>query len=405
MALVGAQIAVALTLLASAGLLVKALHELSRVDPGFRPEGVYASHIILGGHYRRDLEARRVYFKQLVENVRALPGVSDAALSTTPPIPGLGEAPIGRELELFLYGETRELEVIGGSADTRFDGLDQPPRPALFLAHPQMPFLGIAVVARTSLGPATYGETLRRTVQALDPSQLVLRVESLEEALSGTLAMERFYSILLGLFAAVALTLAASGIYGVFAYWVRQRQREMGLRIALGASPSEVRRLVLSRGVAVTVPSLVAGLGTALALSKALSSTFRGVDTVDPPPSWPPRRSRLPVWRWRLVSSPRAKQRKSSPRWLSAPNSACDDCFHRTLESPHRILVLCRLLDDGLFGIDAVFPSSKAASCSLLFDADNDLDFDLALIDEIADEVLIMIHRGAASETAHRPVQ
>ncbi len=114
------------------------------------------------------------------------------------------------------------------------------------------------------------------------PSQLVLRVESLEEALSGTLAMERFYSILLGLFAAVALTLAASGIYGVFAYWVRQRRREMGLRIALGASPSEVRRLVLSRAVAVTVPSLGVGLGTALALSKALSSTFRGIDTVDP---------------------------------------------------------------------------------------------------------------------------
>ncbi|TDI42636.1 MAG: ABC transporter permease [Acidobacteria bacterium] len=353
MGLVGAQIAVALTLLVGAGLLVKGLHKLSRVDPGFRPDGVYASHIILGGRYRRDLEARRVYFKQLVENVRALPGVSDAALSTTPPIPGMGikievpyrgaegplateagapsaafrvigpgyfetigtpllrgrdftdrdtqdappvviinntlaerafpgEAPIGRQLELFLYGETMELEVIGVSADTRFAGLDQATRPAFFLVHPQMPFLGIAVVARTSLGPATYGATLRRTATALDPSQLVLRVESLEEALSGTLAMERFYSILLGLFAAVALTLAASGIYGVFAYWVRQRQREMGLRIALGASPSEIRRLVLSRGVAVTFPSLVAGLATALALSKALSSTFRGIDAVDP---------------------------------------------------------------------------------------------------------------------------
>ena len=94
--------------------------------------------------------------------------------------------------------------------------------------------------------------------------------------------MERFYSVLLGLFASVALALAASGIYGVFAYWVSQRQREMGLRIALGASPGEIVRLILSRGLAVAVPGLTAGVVAALMLARALSGTFRGIDTVDP---------------------------------------------------------------------------------------------------------------------------
>ena len=217
----------------------------------------------------RVIESRRVYFKTLVENMRAVPGVSAAALGTTPPIPGMGikidvpymskdgplasepgapraafrvvgpgyfetmgttlvrgrdftdrdeadappviiindtlarrafsgEDPLGQTLSVHLYGETMSFEVVGVSADTRFSGLDQPTRPALFLTHPQMPFLGIAIVARTALGPATYADVMRRTALALDPSQPVLRVESLEEALAGTLAMERFYSVLLG---------------------------------------------------------------------------------------------------------------------------------------------------------------------------------------------------------------
>jgi len=361
MVLVGAQIALALTLLVGAGLLTKALHELTRVDPGFRPEGVYSSHIILGGKYlvteASDAEAvidsRREYFKRLVENVRAIPGVRAAALGTTPPVPGMGiqievpyrgfegplvsepgapraafrvvgpgyfdtigtpiqrgrdfddrddeeapnaviindtlarrafagEDPLGRNLDIYTFGETASFQVIGVAADSRFDGLDQPTRPALFLTHPQMPFVGIAVVARTNLGPATYSQAMRRAALAIDPSQPVLRVESLEEALSGTLAMERFYSILLGLFASVALALAASGIYGVFAYWVSQRQRELGLRIALGASPSEVIRLILSRGLAVALPGLAAGVVTALLMARVLSGTFRAIDAVDP---------------------------------------------------------------------------------------------------------------------------
>jgi putative ABC transport system permease protein len=360
MALVGSQIALALTLVVGAGLLAKALHELSRVDPGFRPEGVYASHINLGRAYQtnddadaaRVFESRRVYFKRLVEHVRSLPGVSAAALSTTPPIPGMGMNievplrglegplasesgapraafrvigpgyfetmgtpllrgrdfterdmaesppvviinetltrrafpgvnPLGQRLSVFLFGETMGFEVIGVSSDTRFAGLDQPPRPALFVTHPQMPFLGMDVVARTNLGPATYADAVRRAALAIDPSQPVMRVESLEDALAGTLGRERFYSVLLGLFAAVALVLAASGVYGVFAYWVNQRQREMGLRIALGASPGDLVRLILSSGLRIAAAGVALGLVGSLLLSRVLAGAFRGVEAVD----------------------------------------------------------------------------------------------------------------------------
>ena len=354
MLLVGGELALALTLLAGSGLLLKALRELSQVDPGFRPEGAYASHLILSEDpYRGDLEARRVFFRRLKEAVSELPGVSQAALTTTPPVLDAGiqmevpyrgsdgplpsepgapraafrvtgpdyfatigttlkrgrdftdrddaDAPrvviinetlarrafgdedaLGRALDLVVFGDPLRVEVVGVSGDTRFAGLDQQPKPALFLPHPQLPFLGMGLVARSTLGPAVYAETLRKTVRALDPRLAVVWVTSLEEALSDTLAMERFYSLLLTVFAGVALVLAATGIYGVFTFWVSRRRREMGLRIALGASPADVIRSVLSQGLAVTLPGLAVGTVAALVLGRSLQATFRGVDGADP---------------------------------------------------------------------------------------------------------------------------
>lgn len=353
MVLAGSQLATALALVVGAGVMARGVRELSRVDPGFRPEGLYSSHIILGREYRGDLEKRRVYFKQIVQDVRALPGVSAAALTTTPPIPGMGiqidvpfrgstgplvseaaapraafrilgpgyfetigtsmlqgrdftdrdtadsspvaivnatlakrafpgEDAVGRIVTTFVFGETARYEIVGVSSDTRFAGLDEPVRPALFLVHPQLPFLGMGVVARTTLGPASYGRAMRRSALARDPSVPVLRVESLEESLYQTLSRERFYSLLLGLFASLALALAGSGIYGVFAYWVSQRTREIGLRVALGATPSGIFRLIVTRGLVVAMPSLVVGSAMALAVSRTLSATFSGIEPFDP---------------------------------------------------------------------------------------------------------------------------
>lgn len=351
--LVGGQIALALTLLAGAGLLVQALHRLSRVDPGFQPQGVYAAHVLLDNGRYGSPDARRRYFRRLIQDVRLIPGVSRAALATTTPVQGLGiqidipyrgldgpladepEAPkaafrvitpqyfetigiplmqgrdftdrdredsplvvivnqtlarrafseeqaVGRKLFVFAYGDTLELEVIGVVGDTRFAGLDVAPRPALYLTHPQLPFLGIAVVARTTLSQSAYAEALGATALAVDPSQPVMRVVSLETELVETLAAERFSATLLGLFALVAIALAVAGIYGVFAYWVGQRRREIALRTALGASPAELLRLVLGLGLRVTLSGIGAGLAGSFLLATALSRAFRGVDSLDP---------------------------------------------------------------------------------------------------------------------------
>jgi putative ABC transport system permease protein len=350
--LVGAEITMAMTLLVGAGMLIQALYTLSRVDAGFRPEGVYTAHVLLNQDSYGDLEARRRYFKRLVDEVRVMPGVETAALTTTPPAPNMGiqievpyrgqdgplvtepaaprasfrvispgymetvgipllqgrdftardgaetppvilinetlarhawqsENPVGRQMSIFAYGERLSFEVIGIVGDTRFAGLHEPPRPALFLTHPQMPFRGMAITARSNLPPAQYGETLRRTVLSIDPSQPVMSVQSLVEELHQSLGVERFFAIVLGSFAAVALTLAAAGIYGVFAYWVSRRTREIGLRMALGARPAQVLALFVTRGMGITGASMLIGLVGALILSSAFSSAFHGV-VLDP---------------------------------------------------------------------------------------------------------------------------
>ncbi len=350
--LVGAEIAIAMTLLVGAGMLIQALYTLSRVDAGFRPEGVYTAHILLDQDNYGDLEARRRYFKRLVDEVRAMPGVETAALTTTPPVPNMGiqmevpyrgldgplvtepaaprasfrvispgylktvgipllqgrdfterdateappvilinktlarrawqnENPLGRRMALFVFGERLSFEVIGIVGDTRFAGLHEPPRPALFLTHPQMPFRGMAIAARSNLPPAQYGEAIRRTVLSIDPSQPVMNVHSLAEELHKSLGLERFFAIVLGSFAAVALILSAAGIYAVFAYSVGRRTREIGLRMALGARPAQVLASFISRGMGIAGVSMFIGLVGALVLSSAFSSAFHGV-VLDP---------------------------------------------------------------------------------------------------------------------------
>ncbi len=336
-----------------AGVLTRALYGLSRVDPGFRSEGTYSAHVLLDPGRYREPESRRVYFRRLVEAVRAVPGVEAAALTTATPVPGMGiqiqvpyrgldgplvteagapraalrvvspgyfptigiplergrdfearddehapdvaivseslaksafsgEDPLGKRLTVAAYGRVLDLEIVGVSADTRFAGLDEAPRPELFVPHAQMAFRGMAIVARTRLPPASIADQLKKTVLSLDSSQPLMSVDSLEASLARTLAFERFYSLLLGLFSVTSIVLAASGIYGVFAYWVSERRREMGLRIALGARPGDVVRIVVGRGTRITVVGLAIGLAASLVLSRALVGSFHGIEARDP---------------------------------------------------------------------------------------------------------------------------
>jgi putative ABC transport system permease protein len=353
MVFVSGQLALALALLVAAGSLLNTLGRLSRVDPGFEPGGLFSSHIILDQVRYRESESRRRYFKRLVEEVRAIPGVTHASLSTTPPVRGLGilmevpyrglegplveereaprawfrvlapgyfetlrtplqrgrdfteqddedaplvaivnqtlarnafadQDPVGRRLQILVFGESLDLEVVGVSADTRFLGLHQKAGPEVFLPHAQMPFLGMGVVARTTLAPAAYREALERAVLSLDPLQPLMRVATLEEALHDTLAMERFSSALLGIFSCIAVVLAACGVYGIFSYWVSERRREIGLRMALGASVRDVEGSILKRGLGMVLPGLAAGILAAAFLGRALRAAFETVAPTDP---------------------------------------------------------------------------------------------------------------------------
>jgi putative ABC transport system permease protein len=124
--------------------------------------------------------------------------------------------------------------------------------------------------------------TVRRTVWEIDKDQPVSDISSMEEVVSQSVARQRFSMLLLGVFAGLALLLAAVGIYGVMSYSVAQRTREIGIRIALGAQRSDVLKMTVGEGLRLVSTGVVIGLGTALILTRVMSSLLFGVSTNDP---------------------------------------------------------------------------------------------------------------------------
>src|SRR4029453_8870474 len=148
--------------------------------------------------------------------------------------------------------------------------LDEPDLPHVYFSSYQQSDLAMTVFARTSGNPAALGDSLRRAVQSVHPDQPVYAVRTLEEVVARSLAQRRFQLQAIGAFAIVALLLAAVGIYGVTAFWVRQRAHEIGIRLALGAQSGDVTRLVLRQGLKVTLFGLSAGLAGAIPLALAV---------------------------------------------------------------------------------------------------------------------------------------
>jgi ABC-type antimicrobial peptide transport system permease subunit len=138
------------------------------------------------------------------------------------------------------------------------------------------------VVLRSPRNPAFLAESLRKTVQAVDPQVAIFGVRTMEEMVDGSLAQQRFSAQMMVAFAALALGVAAIGIYGVLAYSIGQRTREIGIRMALGASAYEVSRMVLWQGMRMILTGAAVGASLALALSQLLSRFIFGVSPRDP---------------------------------------------------------------------------------------------------------------------------
>ncbi|MGO9272283.1 MAG: ADOP family duplicated permease [Terriglobia bacterium] len=346
--LVVSEIALSLALLIGAGLLTRSFLRLTEVSLGFEPQRLLLATVQRPLTVAFNARQHASFFHDVLDRVRALPGVTDAAATTHYPMgttnemtmrlnvqgaaevrppqlilvsaisPGyfrtLGvrllkgrsfdehdsaDAPavvvLSESLARDAFGERDPLgqhisfvtpdapwqEVVGVVSDTRNTALDQQPSPEIFVPYPQRPSFSMSFVIRSNGDPQDLAGAVRHAVLAADRDQPVFDLETMDQFLSRSIAPQRFRMLLLGLFALLALVLAAIGMYGVIAYSVTQRTNEIGVRMALGARPRDVMRLVVGQGIVLTVAGTMVGVGGALALTRFLSSLLYGVQPTD----------------------------------------------------------------------------------------------------------------------------
>lgn len=180
---------------------------------------------------------------------------------------GSPSAAIGRRLKSVSGRGAEDLEIVGVSGDVRYMSLDIPARPEMYRPLAQTFMFPMAFVVRTTGDPAQLATAVRQAAYAVDPTVPVADMQPLGALLAQTLGRPRLLALLLSVFAAVGLLLTVVGVYGVVAYWVRQREREFGIRLALGAAPQRIARDVVGQG------ALYALAGTAMALPAAFAIT------------------------------------------------------------------------------------------------------------------------------------
>jgi len=340
--LIVTETALALVLLAAAGLLLKNLWVMRNTAPGFEPDHVLAASLSLPKDKMTGLPERWSFFADLLARAEALPGVRSAALVADLPLgggsdslgfhipgrpdpapdgvfsadfnivspgyfhtmgipvragreldgqdtagaPGVivinetaarrfwpGEDPLGKTIRLPTEGDASiVLTVVGVTADVRQRSLGSAPQPEVFLGclQPAPPWSWLTLVLRTAGEPAAMAGAVKGLVRSVDRDVAVPEVRTLDEVLSASLAQPRVYTLLLSLFAALALILAAVGLYGVVSYMVTQRTPEMGIRLALGAERGAVLRLVLRQGLGLALTGTALGLVASLAVSRLL---------------------------------------------------------------------------------------------------------------------------------------
>jgi putative ABC transport system permease protein len=343
-ALVGLEVALSVVLVATAGLLMNSFVRLMKVDRGFDVERVITMNVTLPSARYTGTGRISRFFDRVLEKVQTVPGVESAAVVSLLPLLGEGwvdvastesdprpflerpkvnvrfvspdyfktlriglaggrtfddrdrerkvaivsraladelwpgRDPVGRRM---LHNE-RPVEVTGVTPDIRSTTLDKKPVLMLYVPYWQRPRLTASLVVRTAMEPRGVAAAVRGAVWEVDPEAPLTEMKTMEQVLAQSVAQRKFQMTLVGIFAAAALALAGLGTYGVVSYTVTRRRTEMGIRLALGASPAAVRRMVLRQGLAPVFIGLAAGIAAALAAGRVFESLLFEVSARDP---------------------------------------------------------------------------------------------------------------------------
>jgi putative ABC transport system permease protein len=352
-ALIVAEVALSVVLLAGAGLLLRSFVNLMRVDPGFRPDHLVSMSIDLPEKHYSTQRRTNTFSDQLLARARSLPGVSSAGLVDILPFSGdesrggmhvegrvtkpgeharlharevtpdylrtMGiqlirgrditnaDVPGGKEVGVisaaaahaywpdqdpighrFTFSDEDKdwIEVVGVAANVKHNDLTADATPDVYLAFVQKgekePADSFNIVVRTTQAPDEVESALRSQVRAIDAELPVGKMQTLENLISDSIAPQRFNVTLLTIFAALALALAAAGLYGVISFSVGQRTHEIGIRMALGAQPGDVLRMVIGQGLWLVLAGAAIGVAATLALTHVLARLLFGVGASDP---------------------------------------------------------------------------------------------------------------------------
>jgi putative ABC transport system permease protein len=192
------------------------------------------------------------------------------------------EDPLGKRATIYMKDDNRPCEIIGVVGDSKHMGLDAEVRPMSYWPHPELASSGMTLVIRTRGDAASVTSAARNVIRALDPEQPVSDVRTMESLIGTSMARARFNTLLLTVFAVVALLLAGVGIYGVMAYTVAQSTREIGVRMALGARANDALWLVVRRGMTLSLAGVAIGVAASFALTRLMETLLFNVSATDP---------------------------------------------------------------------------------------------------------------------------
>jgi len=190
-----------------------------------------------------------------------------------------GRSPVGQSMTL---GDTTHFAIVGVVGDVHQKSVDEAPVPRIYAGVYQIFRVRTNLVVRTQGDPTLMIPRIEGAIRSVDPQQTITAAYTLDDAVSEAVARPRLVTVLLGLFGAMGLVLGALGIYGVLAYLVTQRTREIGVRIALGARTTSVLGMVLGRGLQLAGIGVGIGLGASLLLTRLMSGVLYGVSPTDP---------------------------------------------------------------------------------------------------------------------------